>query len=185
MRVISAEGFVALRLTDLAPQLHCSVATLYKIASSKDSLIVLAIARWGKLSLQDMEDRTLRGTTAADRARLYWLAGADTIRALSHQFRSDVDRLEAARLAYRTSFSEPFVERFVKLLDDAVDAGELGAFNTRFLGQVLLRIALLVGDEQLLGACGLTAEQAMLEIDHMIWDGIRTPEAQPLSSPKV
>ena len=145
--------------------------------SSKDSLVTLAIARWSKLSLEHMEVRALQGTTAADRARLYWRAGAETIRPLSHAFRDDVDHFEWARLAYRTCISEPFIDRFAALFDDAVTAGELEAMNTRFLAQVLRQIAHLVRDEGVLGACGLTADQAMLEVDRMIWDGIRRPEA--------
>ncbi len=131
-----------------------------------------------------MEVRALRGTTATDRARLYWLAGADTIRPLSPAFRSDVDRFESARLAYRSSISEPFIDRFVEFLDGAVEAGEIAPTNTRFLALVLRQIALVVRDERILGDCGLTATQAMLEIDHFVWNGILTAPARPPVSAK-
>ena len=178
MGIISARGFSDVTIMELARELRCSGSTLYKIASSKDGLVVLAIARWSKLSRERMEVRALRGATAADRARLYWRAGAETIRPLSHAFRNDVDHFEWARLAYRTSISEPFIDRFVELLDDAVKAGRAGATNTRFLALVLRQIALLVRDEQVVGSCGLTADEAMLEVDRMIWDGIQKPQAR-------
>jgi len=183
MGIISTRGFSDITIMELARELHCSGSSLYKIASSKDSLVVLAIARWSKLRLEEMEACAHRGATATERARHYWRAGAETIRPLSRAFRSDVDRFESARVAYRTSISEPFIDRFSELLDDAVEAGELAPMNTRFLAQVLRQMALVVRDERVLGACGITADQAMLEVDRMIWDGLRRPQDQrPVSS---
>jgi AcrR family transcriptional regulator len=172
MEIISSRGFSNLTIMDLAGELHCSGSTLYKIAPSKDSLVTIAIARWSRRVLAEIEERALVGVTATDRARLYWHAGAKAIRPLSHAFRTDVAHFEWARLAYRTSLSEPFMDRFRVLVDDAVDAGELRPVNTGFLAQVLRQIALLVRDEDVLGACGITADQAMLELDRMIWDGL-------------
>ena len=183
MGIISTRGFSDITIMELARELHCSGSTLYKIASSKDSLVVLAIARWSKLRLEEMEANVHRGATPTERARLYWRAGAETIRPLSRAFRSDVDRFESARVAYRTSISEPFIDRFVELLDDAVAAGEIEPSNTRFLAHVLRQIAFVIRDEQVLAECGLTAAQAMLVVDRMIWDGLRRPQDQrPVSS---
>jgi AcrR family transcriptional regulator len=185
MRIIAARGFSDLTTMELAGELHCSSSTLYKIGASKDSVVALAIAHWSKYMLADLEDRALAGATATDRARLYWRAGAEAIRPLSHAFRSDVDRFEWARLVYRTSASEPFIDRFRGLLDEAVDAGELEPMNTCFLAQALRQIAFLVRDEQVLGICGITADQAMLEVDRMIWNGLHRPTGRPVLTSKV
>jgi AcrR family transcriptional regulator len=171
MRIIAAEGFSALKVTDLAPRLHCSVATLYKIAPSKDSLIVLAIVRWGEVSLEDIELRARLGTTAADRARIYWRAAAEHVSTHSRAFRLDVEHFESTRLAYGT-ISNRFIERFVQLLDDAVEAGELEITNTRFLAHVFRQIALIVRDEEVLSLCGISAAQAMLEVERVFWGGM-------------
>ena len=185
MRIISSRGFSDMTTMELAGELHCSGSTLYKIGASKDSVVALAIAHWSKHVLADVEDRALAGATATDRARLYWRAGVETIRPLSHAFRSDVDRFEWARLVYRTSLSEPFIDRFRELLDEAIDAGELEPMNTCFLAQALRQIAFLVRDEQVLSACGITADQAMLEVDRMIWNGLRMPSVRPVLNSKI
>ena len=44
-------------MTDIASELHCSLASLYKIAPNKDSLVVLAIVRWGDRTLAEGEAR--------------------------------------------------------------------------------------------------------------------------------
>jgi AcrR family transcriptional regulator len=185
MRIISARGFSDITTMELAGELHCSGSTLYKIGASKDSVVALAMTHWSRRKLAEMEDRALADATPAARARLYWQAGAETIRPLSHAFRRDVDRFEWARLVYRTSLSEPFIDRFRELLDEAVDAGELEPMNTCFLAQALRQIAFLVRDEQVLGACGITADQAMLEVDRMIWNGLRRPSVRPVLASKV
>jgi len=169
--IITARGFSEVTISEIAHELHCSVSSLYKIASNKDGLVVLAITRWGELVLEDMEVHALQGQNAADRARLYWQAGVESIRPLSHEFRKDVDRFESARLAY-SSISQRFIDRFVYLLEGAVMAGEIRPMNTRFLAQVFGQIALVVRDEQELSKSGLTAAEAIREVDHIIWEGI-------------
>ena len=102
MRIIAARGFAEVQVSEMARELHCSVATLYRIAPSKDSLVLLAIARWGELALADLEVRAQKGTTASERARLYFRAGAEKTRSLSLTFYADVDRFESTRLAWWT-----------------------------------------------------------------------------------
>ena len=156
----------------MARELHCSESTLYKIAPSKDSLIVLAIGRWGDQTLEALEARARQGKTASERARIYFRAAAESLHPLSHAFRSDVERFESARLAYLV-VSDGFVDRFVELIDDAVEAGEIKPRNTRFLGHVLRQMARVIRDERALEASGLNAELAVLEVDSLIWDGLR------------
>jgi AcrR family transcriptional regulator len=172
MGLIAARGFSDVRVRVIAGELHCSVATLYKIAPSKDSLVVLALRRWGERTLEDIEARATRTSDPAERARAYFRAGAQSLSPLSPAFRSDVDRYESTRLVW-SSIADAFIDRFVALLDSAVEAGQIRPTNTRFLAHVLRQIALVARDESALAPSGLTAEQAVLEIDALIWEGIR------------
>jgi len=173
MEIIAAHGFSQVRVSDLARELRCSVASLYKIAPNKDSLVALAIARWGALTLEYAEDHSRQGTTASDRARLYFRAGAERLRPLSHAFREDMERFESSRLAYRI-VSDGFIDRFDELLDEAVESGELRPVNTRFLTHVFRQMAVVIRDERALAESGLTATEALMEVDGFIWDGLRT-----------
>ena len=47
--------------------------------------------------------------------------------------------------------------------------------NIRFLGEVLRQIGFVTRDERVLSASGLTSEQAVLEVDALLWDGMRLP----------
>ena len=116
MRIIAARGFSEVRIAEMARELHCSAATLYKIAPSKDSLVLLAIARWGELTFADLEVRARKGTTASERARSYFRAGAESTRPLSLAFYADIGRFESTRLAWWTVVVERYLDRFVELV---------------------------------------------------------------------
>jgi AcrR family transcriptional regulator len=178
MKIISANGFSKVTIADLATNLHCSGSSLYKIAPNKDSLVVLAINRWGEIGLKDWEARARRGKTAADRARFYYRAAVEGISTWSHAFRDDVNRFESARMAY-ANISDAFINRFADLLTEAIEAKEICPINTRFLAQVLRQMALVIRDEQLLRECELNHTQALLEVERVIWNGIRCKSAKP------
>jgi AcrR family transcriptional regulator len=173
MRIIGERGFSAVRIADIAPELHCSVASLYKIAPSKDSLVLLAIARWRELTFEDLEARAQQATTASERARTYFRAGAEHLHPLQLAFFADVERFESTRLAWRTTVVDRYIDRFVDLVERAQEAGEVGPVNTRLLGEMLRQIGFVTRDERVLNASGLTSEQAVLQVDRIIWDGIR------------
>jgi len=179
MRIISERGFAKVGVAEVADELHCSVTTLYKIAPSKESLVLLAIQRFADQTLAKLDDCAERGTTPAERARIYFRAGARSMRTLSPEFREDVERYETIRASYLAALSGPFIDRFVELLDLAAEAGEVRPINSRFLATLLRQMAISVRDEQLLQQTGLTAETAILEIDAMIWDGIGLEPSTP------
>ncbi len=173
MRIIASRGFSEVQISEIARELHCSAATLYKLAASKDSLVLLAIARWGEVTFAELEARARKGTTASERARTYFRAGAVSLHPFSLAFFADVERFESTRLAWRTGVVDRYIDRFVDLVQLAVDAGEVRPVNTRFLGEVLRQIGFATRDERALRASGLTSEQAVLEVDSLLWDGIK------------
>jgi AcrR family transcriptional regulator len=172
MAIVAARGFSDVRTAHLARDLHCSESSLYKIAPSKDSLIVLAISHWGEVTLASMEAQA-RGKTASDRARAYFRAGARHTRTLSPAFYADMERFESARLAWWTSVVEPYLDRFVELVQMAEDAGEIRPVNIRFLAEIVRQLSVVTRNERVLSASGLTHEQAVLEIDALLWGGVR------------
>jgi len=102
-------------------------------------------------------------------------AGAEKLHPLSLVFFADAERFESARLAWRTRVVDRYIDRFVELVPCAEEAGEIRHVNTRFLGEVLREIGFVARDEPALSASGLTSEQAVLEVDALPWDGMRTP----------
>ena len=173
MQIITVRGFSNVRISEIARELHCSVASLYKIAPSKDSLVLLAIGRWGELALAGLEVCASQGRTASERARRYFIAGADSLRPLSLAFFADIERFESTRIVWRTTIVDRYIDRFVELVALAQEAGEVRAINVRFLGEMLRQIGFVTRDERLLSTVGFTREAAVVEVDRIVWDGIR------------
>ena len=134
--------------------------------------MLLAIGRWARVELAELDTCAAAFPTASEQARAYFRAGAASLRPLSSAFREDVQRFESTRLLWSMAVTDPFVSGFVGLLDRAVEAGEVRPLNTRFIGEVIRQIAWVVRDEQELRASGITADQATLLVDEMIWTGI-------------
>jgi AcrR family transcriptional regulator len=172
MGIIGERGFSDVRISEIAAELHCSVASLYKIAPSKDSLVLLAIGRWGERTLANLEVGAQRSTTASERARSYFTAGAESLHPLSLTFFADVERFESTRIVWRTTVADRYVNRFVELVVLAQAAGEVRPVNSRFLGEMLRQIGFVTRDERVMRESGLTNEQAVLEVGRIIWDGI-------------
>ena len=173
MRIVAARGFAEVQISEMAHELKCSAATLYKIAASKDSLVLLAIARWGERTCANLEARAALGETSSERARAYFRAGAESLHPMSLAFYADIARFESTRLVWRTTVVDRYIDRFIELVQSAEDAGEIRPVNTRFLGEILRQIGFVTRDERVLSASGLTSEQAVLEVDALLWDGMR------------
>jgi AcrR family transcriptional regulator len=172
MRIIAERGFSQVTIAQLARELRCSAATLYKIAPSKDSLVLLAIARWADVTFADMEARSAMGATASERARVYFRTGAERTRPLSLTFYADIGRYESTRMAWWTVVVERYIDRFVELVESAEEAGEVRPVNTYLLAEVLRQIGSVTRNDRTLSAAGLTHEEAVLEIDSLIWEGL-------------
>lgn len=173
MRIIVVRGFSKVQVSEIARELNCSASTLYKIAPSKESLVLLAIERWSGDAFESLEARASQCGDASDRARTYFRAGAKALRPMSLAFFSDVERFQSTRMVWRQTVVDRYIDRFVELVQDAEKAGEIRPVNVRFLGEVLRQIGFATRDEAVLSASELTSEQAVLEADAIIWDGIR------------
>jgi AcrR family transcriptional regulator len=172
MAIIAARGFSDVKVNDIASELRCSLASLYKIAPNKDSLIVLAIGRWGDLTLAKAEASARGADTASEQAQRYYHSAAESVARMSHAFRRDMERFESAHLAYMR-VSDAFVNRFAGLVEQAMHAGEIHEVNARFMAGLFRHMAAAIRDEDLLEAADLTASEALLQIDAIIWRGLR------------
>ncbi len=171
MNIVAERGFADLRMSEVAGLLHCSAASLYKITPSKESLVLLVISRWGDRVLQDAEAEGAQESNPRDRARAYYQHVARAVAELSPQCRIDIERYDSTRLAW-SRLSEGFIDRFSELLGEAVEAGEARAVTTRFIAQLLRQMTNITRNQQALQEVGLTADQALLAIDDVMWNGL-------------
>ena len=173
MRIVAARGFSELKMSDLARELHCSVATLYKLAPSKTDLVILALAAVGRAPA-----RRYRCPGACNAPRRPLGLGPTT--AKEPTACASCLPLFAATSSILKRPGGP-IERSCPIGSSSAsrrcstrprEAGEIRPINVRFAVGMFRYIAFAVRDEDLLAAAGLTAREAMLEVDKMIWDGV-------------
>ncbi len=174
MAIITARGFADVPVSEMARELSCSLSTLYRVAPSKDSLVVLAIGRWGELALRGAEARLEESATPLERVRSYVRAGAGAILPQSHAFRRDMERFESTRVAYRV-ISDRYVDRLAELIAEAVRAGEARPVNPRLMAGLLRHLGRAVRDEDMLEVAGVTAGEALFEVESLLLEGLRLP----------
>ncbi len=175
--IIAARGFSDVRTAELARELHCSVVDALQDRAEQGQP---PSAR--PRSLGRTRPREVRGSRASGQDRLGAgapvLPGHDGKPASPVALRSAGTSNASTRRTWHTRLiSDRFVNRFVELLDDAVEAEEIKPTNTRFLALVFRSISRAIRDEQALRASGLTTEEAALLVDGLIWDGIRNRDS--------
>ena len=171
MAIIAGEGFASLKVSDLARRLNCSTGTLYRIAPSKESLVIAAISRWAEASLLKMTAEAETAASAAARARrFYELLIEDTFR-LSEKMRADVVRFESTRRLYQ-EFSDRAIRQHAVYLDEAIAAGEVRPIDTGFFTAVLRQVGQLLSDRAALEAVGVDRDDAMSQVDTILWEGL-------------
>ena len=110
------------------------------------------------------------------KARAYFRAGAEAVRPISMQFFTDCDRFESVGYAWRTHVAGRYADRFVELVESAERAGEARPVNARFLAGLLKSMGFAARDEALLNTSGLSHEEAILEVDAILWEDIQSRE---------
>jgi hypothetical protein len=100
---------------------------------------------------------------------------AERISAQSHAFCLDADRFDSTRLAYR-SISDRFIGTLVGIFQEPSRRGRSNPLHTRLLAHAYRQWAVLIRDEEVLGRCGITAGQEMLELERVFCTGICVPQ---------
>jgi AcrR family transcriptional regulator len=171
MRVIAEQGFSDLRMTDLATSLNCSTGTLYKLAPSKESLVLLALDRWTNDMLRELAQSADSQPDPLTRSRVYWSSMVSDIGQLSLAFRRDVERFEATRRHWQRT-SDEFIEHFATYLEAAMQAGQIRQMHSRFLAELLRHMSAVLRDADLLASLNMSTAEALAELDGFVWDGL-------------
>ncbi|MDR3685981.1 MAG: TetR/AcrR family transcriptional regulator, partial [Coriobacteriia bacterium] len=170
MELIAAEGFASLKVSEMASRLKCSTGTLYRIAPSKESLVVSAIKRWADRSLAQIKAEAESAPTAVEIARRYHDATVRLSSQMSNVFRRDIGDYESTRRVYEGIYRSQ-IEQFTTYLDDAVRAGQIKAFNTRFVAMLFRQMGLVLGRPAELDEVGISHEEALDQVNSLLWEG--------------
>ena len=169
--LVLSEGFTALTVDDMARRLHCSKATLYSVASSKEQLVIALTKHFFRKATEEIEHAVDAVTDQRLRISTY-LAGVGTAMSrCSPVFYADMVGYAPTADVYAAN-SEAAARRVRELIDSGVRAGTLRAVDGTFAGQLVALAIEGIQSGALLSPTGLSAGQAYSEMADLLLHGL-------------
>src|SRR3954468_4513287 len=169
--LLLSEGFTTLTVDDMARRLHCSKATLYSVASSKEQLVIALTKHFFRQATEEIERAV--DAVADPRLRIStYLAGVGTAMSrCSPAFYADMVSYAPTAAVYAAN-SDAAARRVRELIDSGVRAGTLRAVDGTFAGQLVALAIEGIQSGALLSPTGLSAGQAYTEMADLLLHGL-------------
>jgi AcrR family transcriptional regulator len=171
--IVSAEGFSDLRVGDLAKRLSCSRTTLYKLAPSKDELVLAICDRIADASYAEaLQASSEPGLSQADRITRWLEVVTRRQGNCSLAFWRDVSEWEPSARLFLAK-NERGVGHVQGFIEEGVRTGEFRPMHMRFVAEMISRGSRASRDPAVLEATGLDSGEAAAELGAFIVGGLR------------
>jgi AcrR family transcriptional regulator len=174
--LVLTEGFTALTVEDIARRLHCSKATLYSIATSKEQLVIALTKQFFRRATEEIETAVAAVTDPRRRISTYLAGVGAAMSRCSPSFYHDMVGFAPTAAIYSAN-STAAARRVRELIDAGVQAGDLRAVDGTFAGQLTALAIEGIQSGVLLRSTGLTAGQAYGEMADLLLRGLATRPA--------
>lgn len=169
--IFFSEGFTAVGVDELSRRLHCSKATLYSIAGSKEQLVLRVTKRFFASSAAEIERIV---SEEADRRLLiqrYLVGVGEAMSSMSPRFYEDMVGYEPTARVYSDNAAVA-AKRVRELIADGVQAGHFRPVHGVFASQLVALAIEGIHSGELLRGTGMTAGQAFSELGDLILNGL-------------
>lgn len=176
--IFVVEGFRRVTMADLARRLHCSKATLYCLADSKEALFIRVLIR----NLDEIWERGLQAerlaTDPTNKIHQYVIAALVPIRKWSPTFLTDVQRLPAAKKLLDEHLDER-MKRLEKMVLDGIDSGVFRGVNPAVIAGLVYSSALYFCSPEFLESADLSLTEAVEQLCAVVWHGLVAGNGDP------
>ncbi|WP_067901953.1 TetR/AcrR family transcriptional regulator [Nocardia vaccinii] len=169
--IFLAEGFMSVTMDELTERLHCSKATLYSVASTKEQIVVLATKNFFGSSAATIEHDVATVEDPRDRITTYLGGVAKAMRRNSRAFYADMMAFEPTAEIYRRN-TDRAARRVHELIEEGIESGVFGARDGAFAAQVVALAIEAVQSGVLLDRTGLSAGDAFAELGQLMLNGL-------------
>ncbi len=173
--LVLAEGFTALSMDDLAHRLHCSKATLYSVAGSKEQLVTAVTKRFFQQATEQIELTVAAVADPRQRIPAYLSGVGQAMSRCSQEFYTDMIRFGPTAEIYRIN-SKAAARRVQELIAAGVEAGALRPIDGNFAGHLVALAIEGVQSGALLASTGLSAGDAYTEMADLLLHGLSMPQ---------
>ncbi|SNT37060.1 TetR/AcrR family transcriptional regulator [Rhodococcoides kyotonense] len=165
------QGFTSVSVGELTERLHCSRATLYSVAPTKEQLVVLATKQFFGASAERIEATVAAEKDPRARITTYLNGVARAMRRNSQAFYDDMVAFPPTAEIYSRNTARA-TERVRELIDDGIESGVFRANDGAFASQLVALAIEGVQSGVLLERTGLSAADAFNELGNLLLNGL-------------
>ncbi|MGV9947024.1 TetR/AcrR family transcriptional regulator [Rhodococcus aetherivorans] len=169
--IFLAEGFTSVTVDDLTQRLHCSKATLYSVASTKEQLVVAATKHFFGSAAEEIEAAVAAETDPRNRITTYLGGVAGAMRRNSRAFYDDMVSYRPTAEIYARNTAQA-AARVHELIDAGVESGAFRATDAAFAAHLVALAIDAVQSGVLLESTGLSAAEAFDELGDLLLHGL-------------
>ena len=166
-----ADGFRNATLDDLAAQLHCSKSTLYRLAASKEQLVIAVVKAFFRQAADGIEAAVGDVDDPVGKIAAYLSGVGREMRRASPTFYDDMTRFPPTADIYAHNASVA-AQRVRELIADGVERGSFRAVDAEFAGHVVALVITAIQRGDLLAATGMSSGDAYAELSELLVHGL-------------
>ena len=161
--LIVSEGFSQLSVSDIAARLRCSKRTLYELAPSKKTLVLLALDRFFS-RIRKEADQIINSTSDPELlVYKYLMVGEHASKRLSPAVVADIDGWEPARTLWRKHIMLR-VDGLFRIIDKGVKIGVFREVSPAFIAEIVFASINRLREPDFSDSTGLTISEAFHEL---------------------
>lgn len=169
--LVLGSGFKRTTVDALAAELRCSKTTLYRIAPSREQIVVAVVKHFFGHAAKGIEADVLAIADPRDRIGAYLAGVGRHMRRASPAFYEDMTSFGPTADIYRHN-SRVAARRVRELIADGVRAGAFRPVHADFAGHVVSLVIQAIQHGELLDATGLSSGDAYAELSELLVRGL-------------
>ena len=167
VELLLSEGFARLTIDDMASRLQCSKATLYGLASSKESLVALVMRRFFRDATSAIEAGVAGVEDPAERIAAYLAGVGAEMGQMSPACYADMVSNDTTRAIYALN-SAAAADRVRRFIDEGIHSGALRNVDAKFVGEAVSLLIDGIQHGELLNRTGLSSGEAFTALSDLV-----------------
>ncbi|MGB0099574.1 MAG: TetR/AcrR family transcriptional regulator [Nocardioides sp.] len=166
-----AEGFLEFGVGDLAARLRCSRTTIYRVAASKEQIVLAAVRGFFRRAADRIEAQVAAEPDPGARLSVYLTAVAAELSPASERFYADLQAYAPAAEIYEEN-TRLAARRVQDLVAAGVRAGSLRPVDASFVGAAVAQVMAAIHGGRIAAASGLADAEAYAALADLVVRGV-------------
>ncbi len=166
-----AEGFVEFGIGDLAARLRCSRSTIYRVAETKEQVVLAAVRGFFRRAAERIEAQVDAEPDPGARLSVYLTAVAAELAPASERFYADLQAYAPAAEIYEAN-TRLAAERVHDLVSAGVVAGALRPVHAGFVGTAVAQVMTAIQGGRIAAGSGLADAEAYRALADLVVHGV-------------